>query len=121
MRANREPLVRSLLASQNPSVRWKVRVGVLGEDPASRAVRRLQAEIRDSKTVRALLSRVDRAGEIHVRRDPYDKWQGAHWVLAALADVGYPVGDEKLLPLRDQVFALWLRPDYFKEFEATTR
>jgi hypothetical protein len=117
----REPLIRSLLASENPSIRWKVRVGVLGEDPGSRGIRRLETEIRGSPTVRALLSRLDRAGEIHVQRDPYDKWQGAHWVLAALADVGYPRGDERLAPLRDQVFGLWLRDSYFKEFEATTR
>jgi len=117
----REPLVRSLLASENPSIRWKVRVGVLGEDPDSRAIRRLQDEIRDSPTVRALLSRRDRAGEIHVKRNPYDKWQGAHWVFAALADVGHPPGDERLLPLRDQVFALWLRDEFFAEFDAATR
>jgi hypothetical protein len=117
----REHLIRSLLASENPSIRWKVRVGVLDEDPESRELRRLQAEIRNSPTVRALLSRRDRAREIHVRRDPYDKWQGAHWVLAALADVGYPCGDDALVPLRDQVFSLWLRDGYFKEFDAATR
>jgi hypothetical protein len=117
----REPLIRALLASENPSIRWKVRVGALGEDPDSRGIRQLQDEIRGSPTVRALLSRRDRAGEIHARRDPYDKWQGAHWVFAALADIGYPPGDERLAPLRDQVFALWLRDSYFKEFEATTR
>jgi hypothetical protein len=117
----REPLLRSLLASENPSIRWKVRVGVLGEDPASPAIRRLQGEIRRSPTVRALLSRRDRAGEIHVRRNPYDKWQGAHWVFAALADIGYPPGDERLIPLRDQVFALWLGDAFFEEFDAATR
>jgi hypothetical protein len=110
----REPLIRSLLASENPSIRWKVRVGALGEDPTSPALQRLQADIRRSPTVCALLSRRDRAGEIHVRRDPYDKWQGAHWVLAALADIGYPPGDERLASLRDQVFALWLRDSYFR-------
>lgn len=117
----REPLVRKLLGSESPSVRWKIRVGVLDEDPGSRGIRRLQAEIRRSPLVQALLSRRDRAGEIHTRRDPYDKWQGAHWVFAALADVGYPAGDESLAPLRDQVFALWLRDHYFEEFDADTR
>ena len=117
----REALIRSLLEAENPSIRWKVRVGVLDEDPGSRGSRRLQDEIGRSPTARALLSRRDRSGEIHVRRDPYDKWQGAHWVLAALADIGYPPGDERLVPLRDQVFALWLRDSYFQEFEASTR
>ena len=117
----REPLIRSLLASENPSIRWKVRVGALGEDPSSRGIRALQDEIRGSPLVRALLSRRDRAGEIHAKRDPYDKWQGAHWVLAALAEVGHPPGDETLLPLRNQVFALWLGDDFFREFEAASR
>ncbi len=117
----RERLVRELAASENPSIRWKVRVGVLGEDPASSAMRRLQGEIRESPVVRALLARRDRKGEIHVRQSPYDKWQGAHWVLAALADVGYPPGDESLAPLRDQVLAHWLHETYFRELEAKTR
>lgn len=33
----------------------------------------------------------------------YTKWQGGHWVLAALADLGYPAGDKDLFPLRDQL------------------
>jgi hypothetical protein len=32
---------------------------------------------------------------------------GAHWVLAALADIGYPPGDASLVPLREQVYG-WL-------------
>src|SRR5262245_61867061 len=117
----REPLIQSLLASENPSIRWKVRVGVLGEDPSSRGIRRLQNEIRGSPTVGALLSRQDRSGEIHAKHSPYDKWQGAHWVLASLADIGYPPGDEALAPLRDQVFALWLGEQFFAEFEAASK
>ncbi|HEX6036166.1 MAG TPA: hypothetical protein VFY83_17130, partial [Anaerolineales bacterium] len=38
---------------------------------------------------------------------PYSKWKGAHWVLATLADLGYPPEDESLIPLREQVYA-WL-------------
>jgi len=44
----RESLFRSLAASENPSIRWKVRVGVLGEDPSSRALRKIREEIRSS-------------------------------------------------------------------------
>ncbi len=117
----RESLIRSLLGSENPSIRWKVRVGALGEDPTSPALRRLQARIRSSPVARALLSRRDRAGEIHVRQNAYDKWQGAHWVFASLAEIGYPLGDERLVPLRDQVFAHWLRDLYYREFEADSR
>lgn len=117
----REALITSLLDSDNPSVRWKVRVGVLDENPSSRGIKKLQEEIRVSPTVNALLARRNKAGEIHARRNPYDKWQGAHWVFAALSDIGYPAGDETLAPLRDQVFALWLRDDFYKEFDAKSR
>jgi hypothetical protein len=40
----------------------------------------------------------------------YKKWQGAHWVLAHLADIGYPEGDGSLRPIVDQLFYLWLSP-----------
>lgn len=95
-------IVRALLASDDSSIRWKVRVGVLGEDPGSRAIRRLQAQIRRSPRVRSLL-------DGHAAEQPrtYSKWLGAHWVLAALADLGYPQGDPALVPLRDGVLATW--------------
>jgi hypothetical protein len=35
------------------------------------------------------------------------KWDGAHWVLAALADLSYPPRDETLIALREQQLG-WL-------------
>ena len=93
-------VVATLLRSPEPSIRWKVRVGVLGEDPGSRAMRALRSEIRGSPRVRALLSRRDKLGKPGTARQVYYKWQGLHWVLAALADLGYPESDESLLPIR---------------------
>ena len=117
----RDDLIQRLLRSDEPSIRFKVRVGVLDEDPLSPSIKRLRRQIRDGALVQALLSRRDGAGRIHARRDVYDKWHGAHWVFAALADLGYPVGDESLKPLRDQVLSFWLRDQYFVEFTATSR
>ena len=37
----------------------------------------------------------------------YKKWQGIHWILTDLADIGYPPGDESLIPSRDFEM-LWL-------------
>lgn len=51
----------------------------------------------------------------------YYKWQGAHWALARLADLGYPRGDPSLFPIRDRVLDLWLRASYYREFEAKTK
>jgi hypothetical protein len=93
---------------------------VLGEDPEAKSIRSLREEIRRSPTVRALLSRRDRLGRPGTARQVYYKWQGLHWVLASLADLGYPEGDESLHPIRDRVLGFWLGPRYFREFTART-
>jgi len=116
----RDPLVGALLRSAEPSIRWKVRVGVLGDDRRSKAMRALGEEIRRSPRVRALLSRRAQLGRAGTARQVYYKWQGLHWVLAALADLGYPEGDETLVPIRDRVVGFWTGPTYFHEFEAAT-
>jgi hypothetical protein len=84
-------------------------------------MRALQEEIRRSPRVQALLSRRKQLGRPGTARQVYYKWQGLHWVLASLADLGYPPGDESLHPLRDRVLELWLGPSFFKEFEARTK
>lgn len=110
----------TLLRSREPSIRWKARVQVLGETRRSKAVIGLEEEIRGSPRVRALLSRRNQLGRPGTARRVYYKWQGIHWVLASLADIGYPVGDESLYPLRDRILELWLRPSYFHEYVART-
>ncbi len=71
-------IVDVLLASEEPSVRWKVRVHALGEDPDSLAIRRLQGQVRRAPRTRALLD-----GWAANPCGSYTKWQGGHWVLAA--------------------------------------
>jgi hypothetical protein len=51
----------------------------------------------------------------------YYKSQGLHWVLASLADLGYPSGDDNLHAIRDRLMDFWLAPHYFTEFEARTK
>jgi hypothetical protein len=94
-----DTLIEKLLASDEPCVQYKIRVGVLGESPASAGVRRLRRAVRDCPRVRTLLSEVGADGRIPTH--PYNKWRGAHWVLAQLADLGYPPGDKSLAPLID--------------------
>ena len=101
-------IIQQLLDSDEPSVRYKVRVGVLGEKPESKSIQKLREEIRRSPRVRQLLSRRDAKGRIEPVRHVYKKWFGAHWVLPALADIGYPTGDRKLRPVFEQVFECWL-------------
>jgi hypothetical protein len=111
------PIVDALLASAEPSIRWKVRTQVLGEAPDCAAMVQLRAEIQGSERVRRLLAPCFSPA----RPGVYAKWQGAHWVLATLADLGYPPGDTALHPLREQVLATWLDESYYVEFEATAK
>jgi hypothetical protein len=103
-------VIDELLRSPEPSIRWKVRTRVLGEPDDAPGIRRLRREIRRSPRVAALLSRRDADGRISDPSRVYQKWQGAHWVLAALADLGYPAGDAALEPLARQVCETWLGP-----------
>jgi hypothetical protein len=102
-----ESIVEDLLASAEPAIRWKVRAHVLCEPAGSPAMTALREEVRGSAVVRRLLAPFDARARGRAPRRPrpavYAKWQGAHWVLAALADLGYPPGDEALHPLREQV------------------
>lgn len=118
---NTSPVVNALLKSPEPSIRWKTRVHVYGEDRGSRHVRALEEEVRESPRVRALLSRRGELGRPGTTRRVYYKWQGLHWVVASLADLGYPAGDEGLNPIRERLLELWLDPSYFTEFEARTQ
>jgi hypothetical protein len=112
-----ESVVEALLESPEPAIRWKVRARVLGEPADSPQMSALREEIRGSAIVRRLLSPLDPEN----LPSAYAKWQGAHWVLAALADLGYPPGDPALHPLREQVLGTWLGEDYFRDVEIATK
>ena len=107
--------IDALLRADDPSLRFLVRRDVLGEDGASRAMRVLQAEIRSSPRTTALL-------EGHQRRaaGTYGKWQGAHWVVLALAQLGHPGGDARVDELIDETLAYWTAPRYLRD-KAVTR
>jgi hypothetical protein len=110
-------MLDTLLASPEPSIQWKVRTGVLGEARDCAGILALRQEIGQSERVKQLLAPLSSAS----RPGAYSKWQGAHWVLAALADLGYPPGDPALFPLREQILDTWLDASYYMEFEATAK
>lgn len=110
------PAIDVLLSSQEPSIRYLARRDVLGEDPTSPALRRDRDEIARSARVEALLTG-------HARRRPgtYSKWQGAHWVALALAELGHPGGDERVTALLDEVLDHWTAPRYLRDVEVGPR
>lgn len=116
MRPNRQRVIDALLNSDEPSIRWKMLVRVAGEDPSSGRIRGLREEIRNSPRARLLLAGRDRNP---VREKfVYASWRGAHWTLYSLADIGYPAGEETLLPMCEQVLARWLDSSFYREFES---
>lgn len=112
-------LTNRLLQSDEPSIRWKVRVNVLGENPDSEVIKDLQQEIKNSPRVEKLLAPHLNGGNTNV--NVYAKWQGIHWVLATLADIGYPPGDPDLMPLKDRLLDTWLRDAFYTEFEVDSQ
>lgn len=112
-------LIDRLLKSDEPSIRWKMRINVLGEDRDSAGIRKLEAEIKDSPRVKALLQKMDKKGRMNT--NIYAKWQGAQWIFMTLSDIGYPRGDKSLQPEMDEVVSTWLEPRFYSEFVAATK
>jgi hypothetical protein len=110
------PLVQSLLATPDPAVVYRARCELLGEGPSSPAMAALQEQIRTSDRVRGLLARRRADGAIPIHA--YGKWQGPHWTLYGLAELGYPPDDRSLLPLFEQDYA-WLFSPHFLKYPCT--
>src|SRR5262249_53696151 len=102
-----------LLNSEDPAVALKTRLHILSEDPRSAKISKLRDQVKSSPRIRVLLSERRKDGRIPWH--PYAKWDGAHWVLAALSELGYPQNDMSLVPLRDQVNK-WLLSSEHKEY-----
>jgi hypothetical protein len=95
-----------------PALAWKLAVNLLGHAPDSGEARQAANVTRHSSLVTKLLSELDSAGRIPFH--PYKKWNGAHWTLSILADLGYLVGDPALEPLVEQSFD-WLLGEAHKK------
>ena len=98
-------IIDTLLDSPEPSIRYKTLTRLLGKAPDDHEVQLAREQVRCSPRVMQLLSQRDANGKIP--GGAYTKWTGPHWVLATLADLGYPPADPGLIPLREQVLS-WL-------------
>jgi hypothetical protein len=102
-------LTDSLCAHENPVVAYRARRLLAGEPEGSRAMCTLRRAIGLSEMAKRLLLALK--GE---RFNPYRKWQGPHWTLYSLAEIGLPPGDERLLPLRQRVMDWIFAPAFLK-------
>jgi hypothetical protein len=115
-------LITALLEVDEPTIRYKTHVHVLGEKTTTKSNRTRRAEIANSARVKALLSERKKDGTIP--HSAYAKWDGAHWVLYALAELEYPAGDDSLLPLREQVLDYLFSPGFtrgIRQIKGVTR
>lgn len=99
----------SLCGDKNPVVAYRARRLLAGDPEGSPGMRRLRRAIGSSDMAHSLL----RALEME-RFNPYRKWQGPHWTLYSLAEIGYPAGDLRLLPLRRRVMEWMFAPAFLK-------
>jgi hypothetical protein len=106
-------VVEQLLASDDPCIRYRALVDLCGDLPTSPQAQQAREAIRFSERVKRLL--LPRGGDGRIPGNVYAKFTGAHWVLADLADIGYPPGDASLVPLRDQVYERWLAAEHTRE------
>lgn len=100
-----DAMVKACLQSAMPVVRLTVSQAADGASSRGPQLQAMQAAVQNSAEARGLLA--ERQADGTVPGHPYAKWAGAHWILACLADIGYPAGDRTLLPLRQQVYQ-WL-------------
>jgi hypothetical protein len=89
-------IISRLLASEEPAVRLKTYLRLLEHDYETAEVKKLITNIKETSPTIANFFKYllkDSMGKtFHV----YTKWQGAHWLLSILADIGYPAGDATL-------------------------
>lgn len=108
-------VISQLHHSNEPSVRFKLLLSESDRDEETAACRHLRQQIKTSPRVQQLLAERDETGRIPYH--PYTKWVGAHWVLADLADIGYPPGGTALIPLREQVYDWLFGPGHQKSIK----
>jgi len=112
-----DPAIQWLLHSEDPSIRFFTLTDILGEPPDSRQVRAARRQIPEGPCVRALLAGQKAAKRTSVQSlathaggfgvHPYKKWDGAHWRLVSLVELGIAADDPRARAAVDQVLH-WL-------------
>lgn len=108
MNSDRKSILNILRESEEPSIRYTIRLNIDNEHPTSKSMIKLQDEIKTSIRIKNLISNVEGI---------YNKWQGAHWILSLLAELHYPPYDKSLISLRDQVYDWFFSSKHLKSIK----
>jgi hypothetical protein len=100
-------IINRLLNSNETAIKVKTYLRLLDLKHDSPEVKKLTVNIKKTSSVIAnIFSHLPKTNDekkCHV----YTKWQGAHWLLSILADIGYPPEDENIKPSINQILN-WL-------------
>ena len=112
-----DPAIQYLLNSADPSIRYFTLVDLLGKSNRSREVKAARDQILDGPRVKALLAGQHSGPQkskdsfaIHpggFGALPYKKWDGAHWRLVSLVELGISAHEPRAVAAADQVLQ-WL-------------
>ncbi|MHA1211853.1 MAG: hypothetical protein ACTSSH_05265 [Candidatus Heimdallarchaeota archaeon] len=115
MNVREDKLIKRLLASNEPAVRLKTYLRLLDYDYESNEVKRVLSDLKtESSIISQLFSYLpkdDQSKPVHV----YTKWQGIHWILSCLADIGYPPDDDFLQVSIDHELNWLLSDEHWKK------
>ncbi len=120
---NNDPAIQFLLHSSDPSIRYFTLIDLLDKSNRSREVKAARDQILDGPRVKTLL-----AGQ-HIGKQksrdsfgihpggfgvhPYKKWDGAHWRLVSLVELGIPAHEPRAVAAADQVLQ-WLTSEFHR-------
>jgi hypothetical protein len=111
-----DPYVEGLLNSADPSIAYRAHrlLDDLVQDDEDQ--RRRRQQVVQTPNVRRLLAHRRPDGTIRHGNEyhAYRKFQGAHWTMASLAEIGYPPADHNLLPVAEQIHGWLTSPQHLR-------
>ncbi len=120
---NSDPSIQFLLNSNDPSVHYFTLIDLLDKSNRSREVKAARDQILDGPRVKALLAGQHSGPQkskdsfaIHpggFGAHPYKKWDGAHWRLVSLVELGIPAHEPRAVAAADQVLQ-WLTSEFHR-------
>ncbi len=112
-----DPAIQFLLNSTDPSIRYFTLVDLLGKSKQSQEVKAARVQILNGPRVKTLLTgqhigkqKWKKSLAVHPGGfgvHPYKKWDGAHWRLVSLIELGVPITEPHMVAAADQVLC-WL-------------